>query len=53
VISSVGLEHYLDKVGVTGSSPVLPTNKILQKQDFFVGPLGEEVYAERSKAELR
>ena len=24
-ISSVGLEHYLDKVGVTGSSPVLPT----------------------------
>ena len=25
VFSSVGLEHYLDKVGVTGSSPVIPT----------------------------
>lgn len=25
VISSVGLEHYLDRVGVTGSNPVLPT----------------------------
>ena len=24
-ISSVGLEHYLDRVGVTGSNPVLPT----------------------------
>src|SRR5690606_12364982 len=24
-ISSVGSEHYLDKVGVTGSSPVFPT----------------------------
>jgi hypothetical protein len=26
-ISSVGLEHYLDKVGVTGSSPVFPTSE--------------------------
>lgn len=26
VISSVGLEHYLDRVGVTGSNPVLPTS---------------------------
>tara|TARA_Y100000996_G_scaffold79858_1_gene54451 strand:+ start:1584 stop:2093 length:510 start_codon:yes stop_codon:yes gene_type:complete len=25
VISSVGLEHYLDRVGVTGSNPVSPT----------------------------
>lgn len=25
VISSAGSEHYLDKVGVTGSNPVLPT----------------------------
>ena len=25
MISSVGLEHYLDRVGVTGSNPVLPT----------------------------
>ena len=25
VISSVGLEHYLDRVGVTGSNPVLLT----------------------------
>gem|GEM_PF-3247989 len=24
-VSSVGSEHYLDKVGVTGSSPVRPT----------------------------
>lgn len=29
-ISSVGLEHYLDKVGVTGSNPVLPTLPICQ-----------------------
>jgi hypothetical protein len=27
--SSVGLEHYLDKVGVAGSSPVIPTIKSL------------------------
>ena len=26
VVSSVGLEHYLDRVGVTGSNPVQPTN---------------------------
>ena len=26
-ISSVGLEHYLDKVGVTGSNPVFPTSQ--------------------------
>ena len=26
VISSAGLEHYLDRVGVTGSNPVLPTS---------------------------
>ena len=25
MISSVGLEHYLDRVGVTGSNPVSPT----------------------------
>jgi hypothetical protein len=25
VVSSVGLEHYLDRVGVTGSTPVQPT----------------------------
>jgi hypothetical protein len=30
VISSAGLEHYLDKVGVTGSSPVLPTSYSLK-----------------------
>lgn len=27
-ISSVGSEHYLDKVGVTGSSPVFPTTAL-------------------------
>ena len=27
VVSSVGLEHYLDRVGVTGSTPVQPTTK--------------------------
>ena len=27
VISSVGSEHYLDRVGVTGSNPVSPTKK--------------------------
>lgn len=25
-VSSAGLEHYLDKVGVTGSNPVHPTD---------------------------
>ena len=25
-VSSAGLEHYLDKVGVTGSNPVQPTS---------------------------
>jgi hypothetical protein len=32
-ISSVGLEHYLDRVGVTGSNPVLPT--LLERELFF------------------
>ena len=27
VVSSVGLEHYLDRVGATGSNPVQPTNQ--------------------------
>lgn len=27
VVSSVGLEHYLDRVGVTGSNPVQPTKE--------------------------
>lgn len=27
VVSSVGLEHYLDRVGATGSNPVQPTIK--------------------------
>ena len=27
-VSSVGLEHYFDRVGVTGSSPVQSTRKI-------------------------
>ena len=27
VVSSVGLEHYLDRVGVTGSNPVQPTEE--------------------------
>jgi hypothetical protein len=27
VISSAGSEHYLDKVGVTGSNPVSPTKR--------------------------
>ena len=29
VVSSVGLEHYLDRVGVTGSNPVQPTEIFL------------------------
>ena len=32
MISSVGLEHYLDRVGVTGSNPVSPT---MRKKIFF------------------
>jgi hypothetical protein len=27
--SSVGLEHYLDRVGVTGSNPVMPTENVV------------------------
>jgi hypothetical protein len=27
VVSSAGSEHYLDRVGVTGSNPVQPTQK--------------------------
>ena len=27
-VSSVGSEHYLDKVGVTGSNPVQPTQDV-------------------------
>jgi hypothetical protein len=34
-ISSVGLEHYLDKVGVTGSSPVCPTFKSIRNQGYI------------------
>ena len=34
VVSSVGLEHYLDRVGVTGSNPVQPT-----KQNYFATTL--------------
>ncbi len=29
VVSSVGLEHYLDRVGVTGSTPVQPTPALM------------------------
>ena len=35
MISSVGLEHYLDRVGVTGSNPVSPT--MIKK--FFLTPI--------------
>jgi hypothetical protein len=40
VISSVGLEHYFDRVGVTGSNPVSPTKltaffAVLQHQRRF------------------
>src|SRR5690606_14762357 len=38
-ISSVGSEHYLDKVGVTGSSPVFPTvARPTIKPGFFIKP---------------
>ena len=39
VISSVGSEHYLDRVGVTGSNPVSLTNKFLRPiiLEFFTG----------------
>ena len=33
VVSSVGLEHYLDRVGVTGSNPVQPTLKSDYQED--------------------
>ena len=35
MISSVGLEHYLDRVGVTGSNPVSPT----MIKNFFLTPI--------------
>tara|TARA_B000000475_G_scaffold152633_1_gene122907 strand:- start:101 stop:1501 length:1401 start_codon:yes stop_codon:yes gene_type:complete len=35
VISSVGLEHYLDRVGVTGSNPVSPTMIKITKYFLF------------------
>ena len=35
MISSVGLEHYLDRVGVTGSNPVSPT----MTKNFFLIPI--------------
>ena len=34
MISSVGLEHYLDRVGVTGSNPVSPT--MIKKTKYFL-----------------
>ena len=35
-VSSVGLEHYLDRVGVTGSNPVQPTKEgATQSSGFF------------------
>ena len=35
VVSSVGLEHYLDRVGVTGSNPVQPTKAVRNDRLFF------------------
>jgi hypothetical protein len=37
VVSSVGLEHYLDRVGATGSNPVQPTKPSVApaKEGFF------------------
>ncbi len=35
MISSVGLEHYLDRVGVTGSNPVSPT----MTKKIFITPI--------------
>ena len=35
MISSVGLEHYLDRVGVTGSNPVSPT----MRKKIFLTPI--------------
>ena len=36
VVSSVGLEHYLDRVGVTGSNPVQPTLQVIFSCLFFL-----------------
>lgn len=35
VVSSVGLEHYLDRVGVTGSNPVQPTKAVRNDRLFL------------------
>ena len=37
VVSSVGLEHYLDRVGVTGSTPVQPNFARHSKSRAFRG----------------
>jgi len=45
VISSVGLEHYLDRVGVTGSNPVSLTTNLTFEVGFFFA-YSEAVLAE-------
>jgi hypothetical protein len=48
--SSAGLEHYLDKVGVTGSNPVMPT----QHSGFFEKDHGAPVcYCDVSLGQMR
>lgn len=50
-ISSAGLEHYLDKVGVAGSNPALPTEPPIRGSFPFSGsPL--ELYSTNSKKVL-
>lgn len=40
-VSSVGLEHYLDRVGVTGSNPVQPTSfKVIASVSLMVEIVG-------------
>ena len=37
-VSSAGLEHYLDKVGVTGSNPVRPTGIVVLSGSLVSNP---------------
>ena len=49
MLSSVGLEHYLDKVGVTGSNPVAPTkqngNLTTRKSGFSFSDMPANLFA--------
>ena len=48
MISSVGLEHYLDRVGVTGSNPVSPTMIKKTKYLFFFLFISQFIFSQEN-----